>query len=616
MERQGRIHKKVLIDGTAVDEILIWDGDSWVPGDILTLISEVDDGTAAGQMLFWTGAKWTYTETTELFWDDTTKQLTAAGLILSSLTETRVLFAGVGGIISDDAGLTYASATDILTAGTFNATDEDDILQVDGTTVLKTWALADQNICIGARAGDSLTDGSGINNTFIGTNAGQYTTTGDSNFALGTSALRANTTFSNNVAIGNSALAANNQQQNIAIGTQTMLLCKASFYNVAIGFKAGYGTTGQSYSQNVMIGKECGEGLTTGSSDVIIGTESGRALTSGNFNVFLGYKSGRRQTTNSNLLIIDNQDRTSAALELTDSLIYGAFHDIPASQTLRFNAGSITQGNPTHSDADGGGATQQIFVREDGTGTPTSMFQFEASHDGIVEDDQLGRGTWSRNTGAGLVEAMRIDVDGTKFGGTTNFLQIDDSGIVALAGTAKRVLTLRPEINVDEIKKQAVPHQVQVPEDGIFFGYSMPIWTEDSHEELFFRENVPGRWDGASDITFHILVALNTAQPAATRYFKYALDWNQVGDDEVVPAAVHNFPVEQTVPASTAQYTTYELTFTITYDVDGGDPIAIHDLLAGRLRRIAATTGDEITGEVIVLDWHTHYTVDKMFKAT
>ena len=33
----------------------------------------IDDGTAAGQMAFWDGATWTYTETSELFWDDTSK---------------------------------------------------------------------------------------------------------------------------------------------------------------------------------------------------------------------------------------------------------------------------------------------------------------------------------------------------------------------------------------------------------------------------------------------------------------------------------------------------------------------------------------------------------------
>jgi len=58
----------------------------------------------------------------------------------------------------------------------------------------------------------------------------------------------------------------------------------------------------------------------------------------GSANVFLGYSAGYRQTTLDNLLIIDNQDRTSAALEITNSLIYGVFAAAPANQTLRINA--------------------------------------------------------------------------------------------------------------------------------------------------------------------------------------------------------------------------------------------------------------------------------------
>ncbi len=32
-------------------------------------------GTAVGQLLFWDGTKWVPTETSELFWDDTNKRL-------------------------------------------------------------------------------------------------------------------------------------------------------------------------------------------------------------------------------------------------------------------------------------------------------------------------------------------------------------------------------------------------------------------------------------------------------------------------------------------------------------------------------------------------------------
>ena len=36
-------------------------------------VSNLVDGTTAGQMAFWDGSKWTYTEISEMFWDDTNK---------------------------------------------------------------------------------------------------------------------------------------------------------------------------------------------------------------------------------------------------------------------------------------------------------------------------------------------------------------------------------------------------------------------------------------------------------------------------------------------------------------------------------------------------------------
>jgi len=35
----------------------------------------IEDGTTAGQMAFWDGSNWTYTETSEMYWDDTNKRL-------------------------------------------------------------------------------------------------------------------------------------------------------------------------------------------------------------------------------------------------------------------------------------------------------------------------------------------------------------------------------------------------------------------------------------------------------------------------------------------------------------------------------------------------------------
>jgi len=81
----------------------------------------------------------------------------------------------------------------------------------------------------------------------------------------------------------------------------------------------------------------------------------------------------------------------------------------------------------------------------------------------------------------------------------------------------------------------------------------------------------------------------------------------------VLPDTTHDTTVETNITDGT-QYHLYEVVFTIDYNIDAGDVILAHDLLAFRLRRVAAA-GTEIDGEILVLDWHTHYTVDKMFTA-
>jgi hypothetical protein len=212
-----------------------------------------------------------------------------------------------------------------------------------------------------------------------------------------------------------------------------------------------------------------------------------------------------------------------------------------------------------------------------------------------------------------VVDAVndRVSVHGdTRLGDSDsgNYLDVSSAGVVTLVGTAKRSLTLRADLDYTKVTAQGKPTQVTV---GAFHGSSMPIHNNND-EELFFNENVPARWDGASDIEFHVLVALASAETTGET-FNFQLSWNQVGETDVVPTATHDVTDEITVVDGT-QYATYMLEFTIDYDADAGDAIASHDSLACRLRRIASS-GDEVDGEVIVLDWHTHYTVDKMFRA-
>ena len=92
----------------------------------------------------------------------------------------------------------------------------------------------------------------------------------------------------------------------------------------------------------------------------------------------------------------------------------------------------LTLHNSTEEDGDGGRESRLIFKGEQSGGEETALFQFEASHDGVV-DDQLGKGIWSVNTGAGLVEGIRLDSNlDTTFAGR----------IIATAGGIKTKLAV------------------------------------------------------------------------------------------------------------------------------------------------------------------------------
>lgn len=225
---------------------------------------------------------------------------------------------------------------------------------------------------------------------------------------------------------------------------------------------------------------------------------------------------------------------------------------------------------------------------------------------------------WDGATGK-LLKQSEVIIDGTdkifpaaaRVGGAVNYLDIDTSGIVTLHGAAERTLVLRPGLDYTAQLAHAKPTQVTV---GIFKGFSFPIYAADN-EELFFRERVPGRWNGSSDILFCIGVCLSAVEDVGD-YFKFRLSWEHTAIGEEVPITSNDVDVEQIVLIGrSAQYDLYKLDFIIDYDIDGvGNEITAGELLAGRIYRIDATNPD-ITNEAILLNWATVYEVDKMFRA-
>lgn len=171
-----------------------------------------------------------------------------------------------------------------------------------------------------------------------------------------------------------------------------------------------------------------------------------------------------------------------------------------------------------------------------------------------------------------------------------------------------RQLTMRPALNLFEVKKEGVLTQAQV---GMFFGYILPIWAV--HEELFSAEAVLSRWDGASDVTVDVAVALGGAEDVGDK-FQLRLSWEHTTAGIPVPATSNDIDVETTlVVGRVAQYDVYKVTFIIDYDIDGvGNELQPRELLGMRLRRIAASA-NEVTADVIILEWLIRWQTDKMF---
>jgi hypothetical protein len=166
----------------------------------------------------------------------------------------------------------------------------------------------------------------GQRNTFIGANAGNFTTTGSYNFASGDGALAANTTGNENSANGTSALHSNSEgNYNNAIGNWALQSNTTGAHNAAHGVAAlnnnttGWYNTANGYgvlyynttsSKNTAVGFEAlrenchGEaGECTANNNTALGYLAGVTGTAANANVtgsnntFIGYQSGPGTST-------------------------------------------------------------------------------------------------------------------------------------------------------------------------------------------------------------------------------------------------------------------------------------------------------------------------------
>lgn len=179
------------------------------------------------------------------------------------------------------------------------------------------------NTFVGYEAG--LSNTTGVNNNAIGKDSYRTNTTGRENNAFGVGTLFSNTSGADNTAIGHNCLRDNTTGvQNTAIGRDALRNSTTTSYNVGIGFEtllfnAGASNTGvgngalrsASGSNNAAFGAGAGYVVSSGANNTLIGYQAGSTLTTGSNNILVGYQAAPSAITVSNEATWGNSSTTS-----------------------------------------------------------------------------------------------------------------------------------------------------------------------------------------------------------------------------------------------------------------------------------------------------------------
>ncbi len=176
---------------------------------------------------------------------------------------------------------------------------------------------------------------------------------------------------------------------------------------------------------------------------------------------------------------------------------------------------------------------------------------------------------------------------------------------VLLKGEGLVYIELRPDLDFETIRGNVGIPTLET--QGIFRGFSLPLWVADNNEELFATICVPSRWDGASDIYVHLDCWLALAE--VNKNFNLQVTWEHYNPGtDAIPATSANVEVETV--ANAAQFQSYTVEFTLAY----GDLLA-DDIIGLRIRRIAAV-GAECVGEIVINHYGVIFRRDKLGVAT
>jgi len=179
-------------------------------------------------------------------------------------------------------------------------------------------------------------------------------------------------------------------------------------------------------------------------------------------------------------------------------------------------------------------------------------------------------------------------------------------------GSQARSIRLRPELDQAKTMGAGAPTPAEV---GVFPGFSIP--TAGANEVLYYRICTPRRWDGVSNINVHVHACLAVAVVGASTDFAFTDSWEHYAEGAVVPVTSNDVTCDDVATGADAvQYQSFNIDFTIVYDIDGGgNEIKIGEIIGFKLDRVAPVSANDYAGEIIVLGVHCDFQCDKSLGA-
>ncbi|MGA9407952.1 MAG: tail fiber domain-containing protein [Bacteroidota bacterium] len=176
-----------------------------------------------------------------------------------------------------------------------------------------TTSSAGLNTAVGGYSLSSLTTGN--SNSAFGCDALYYNTTGSANSAFGYNALVAVTTGSDNSAFGYQALSSNTGDYNSAFGFNALTDNTTGFDNSAFGRLALSSNIGG--ADNSAFGYEALSSNTTGSENSAFGYSAGSNITTGSYNTCIGQGAQVPSATSNNQVRIGDGNVTYAGVQVS-----------------------------------------------------------------------------------------------------------------------------------------------------------------------------------------------------------------------------------------------------------------------------------------------------------